>query len=130
MKIFLGDFTKSRTHLTKINTIWGLFIKTNTILRLPYKSNAFRSPQTKAIFGGGPLTQTIILRGVYGVILRTVRNSDKGDDLRETHRRRNNPALGIWKPGRSMGGTRGRVTSKEGSDGRSGVWMESTLREE
>ena len=70
--------------------------------------------------------------------LRTVRNSDQEGDLRETHEGHEDPAVGIRKPGRPMGGTRARLPyeshtrtgtgptstdgqSGEGSDGRSGI---------
>ena len=59
-------------------------------------------------------------------------------DLRETHVSRDDPAVGIRKPGRPMGvHGPGRPTeatleptSGEGSDGRFGLWIRSSLDEE
>ena len=68
----------------------------------------------------------------------------KRSETATRHGRRADPAVGIWKPGRPTGDTRAGMTygsltrtgtgspstdgqSGEGSDGRSGVWMESGL---
>ena len=61
--------------------------------------------------------------------LRKIWNSDSGADLRETHRRRADPAVGIWEPGRPTEGTRvgmtygshtGTGTGPPSTDGQSG----------
>ena len=78
--------------------------------------------------------------------LRKVRNSDSGGDLRETHGRRADSAVGIWKRttygrytgwnnlrephGNRDGSALHRRTVGEGTDGRSGVWMVSGLSRE
>ena len=51
--------------------------------------------------------------------LRTIRNSDKGGDLRETHENWDDPAVVIRKPERLRGGTRaGRPTGATREPGR------------